>query len=114
VLRSCKNKSPPTQIRIAERKPVTCDCHDEPKGEINAREASETIQDGEHPVSDAAKSLGDHRRRQDPGGHANERLLAWWKSAEMPIPEGVFFMCVDIVVSDAIHQKHSSDIDKRH
>lgn len=44
----------------------------------------------------------------------NERLLAWWKSEPTRIPEGVFFMCVDIVVSDAIHQKHSSDKDKPH
>ena len=35
----------------------------------------------------------------------NERLLAWWKSQGVSIPEGVFFMCVDIVVSDAVHQK---------
>jgi hypothetical protein len=33
----------------------------------------------------------------------NERLLAWLKSEGMSIPEGVFFMCVDIVVSDSTY-----------
>lgn len=61
----------------------------------------------------ASEIIGDDKILADMLG-VNERLLAWWKSEEMPIPEGVFFMCVDIVVSDAIHQKHSSDIDKRH
>ena len=44
----------------------------------------------------------------------NERLLAWWKSEQTPIPEGVFFMCVDIVVSEAIYQEHSSEKGKPH
>ena len=61
-------------------------------------------------VSDTTvEIIGDDQILADMLG-VNQRLLAWWKSEEMPIPEGVFFMCVDIVVSDAIHQKHSSAI----
>jgi hypothetical protein len=54
----------------------------------------------------ASEIIGDDKILADMLG-VNERLLAWWKSEEVPIPEGVFFMCVDIVVSDAIHQKPS-------
>ena len=40
--------------------------------------------DGEHPVLDAAKSFGDHGRRQDPGGHAGrERKAAGGKTYTM-------------------------------
>jgi DNA-binding transcriptional regulator YdaS (Cro superfamily) len=51
----------------------------------------------------ASEIIGDDKVLADMLG-VNERLLAWWKSEEVSIPKGVFFMCVDIVVSDAVHQ----------
>ena len=42
-------------------------------------------------VSDTTvEIIGDDQILADMLG-VNERLLAWWKSEEMPIPEGVFF-----------------------
>jgi hypothetical protein len=59
----------------------------------------------------ALEIIGDDKTLADMLG-VKERQLGWWKAEKMPIPEGVFLKCVDIVFSDAIHQKHSSDKDK--
>jgi hypothetical protein len=73
----------------------------------NAQSASEAIHMATihfETLRRASEIIGDDKILADMLG-VNERLLAWWKSKGVSIPEGVFFMCVDIVVSDAVHQK---------